>query len=179
MSKGPGHIQRAILAAFEAEPDNAFTTVELCERAYPDDDDGLGWQKKHRIAVIRAAKKIAKLRCLESEMLGRQLVFYDPCNVMSYAMARLKADFINNYRNDDPRYLSSPTTEADLRKKLADARHQKLVAKGGAWWLHTELAKAQARGDRKRAAQVQKQIDRDLERLAAGLRSGSASGARR
>ena len=38
MSKGPGRIQRIIMAAFEAEADNAFTTTELCERAYGDVD---------------------------------------------------------------------------------------------------------------------------------------------
>ena len=35
MSKGPGQVQRAIMAAFESEPDNAFLLSELCERAYP------------------------------------------------------------------------------------------------------------------------------------------------
>jgi hypothetical protein len=45
----------------------------------------------HRIAVIRAAKKIPGLDYWAGENLGKQLVFYDPLNVMSYAMARLKA----------------------------------------------------------------------------------------
>src|SRR5262249_8004802 len=147
MSKGPGRIQRAIMAAFEAEPDNAFTTVELCERAYP---AARVWEKKHRIAVMRAAKKIPKLDHEQSDTLGGQLVFYDPFNVMSYAMARLKADTFNNYRNEDLRIRWPERTEADLRKILADDRHRKLVAKGGAWWLNTEKAKAEARGDPKR-----------------------------
>jgi hypothetical protein len=34
MGKGPGRIARAIKGLFEAEPDNAFTTTELCERVY-------------------------------------------------------------------------------------------------------------------------------------------------
>jgi hypothetical protein len=29
MSKGPGQVQRAIMAAFESEPDNAFLLSEL------------------------------------------------------------------------------------------------------------------------------------------------------
>src|SRR5262249_29247940 len=105
--------------------------------------------------------------------LGRQLVFYDRFNVMSYAMARLKAE-ANNYRNEDPRIsivrYEQGTTEADLRKILADDRHRKYVAKGGAWWLHTEPAKAKARGDRKRFAQIQKQLHRDLKASGASLR---------
>jgi hypothetical protein len=159
MSKGPGRIQRVISAAFTAAPDNAFTTVELCERAYPDDEEDR-WEKKHRIAVVRAAKKMAQLASLESEMLGGQLVFYDPLNVMSYAMARLKANGAYNYRNMDWRSFRPERTEADLRKILSDEHHCKLVAKGGAWWLYTELRKAQARGDKKRTAQLQAKIDR-------------------
>src|SRR5262245_59130288 len=112
MSKGPGRIQRAISAAFEAEPDNAFTTLELCEHAYPD-DDGPGWKTKHRIAVLRAAKKILQLDHMETKALGGQLVFYDCFNVMSYAMARLKADSFNNYGNEDLRCQSRSCTEAD------------------------------------------------------------------
>ncbi len=38
MSPAAGKIQRAVLAAFEAEPDNAFTSAGVIERTYP----GLG-----------------------------------------------------------------------------------------------------------------------------------------
>jgi hypothetical protein len=79
----------------------------------------------------------------------------DRFNVMSYAMARLKADKFNYYRNEDPR-CRRERTEADLRNILADDRHQKLVGKGGTWWLHTEQAKTEARGDHMRVAQIQK-----------------------
>src|SRR5262249_5851166 len=34
MSRGLGRIQRAIVAVFEAEPDNGFLLSELCERVY-------------------------------------------------------------------------------------------------------------------------------------------------
>jgi hypothetical protein len=36
MSRGPGRIERAIEAAFAAEPDNAFTIEDLCDRIYPE-----------------------------------------------------------------------------------------------------------------------------------------------
>lgn len=114
MSKGPGRIQRAIKELFESEPDNAFTTTELCERVYDVEET----DKRHRIAVIRAAKKIPGLDYWVSENLGNQLVFYDSLNVLSYAMARLKAE--ENYRNADPalpaslekRYRSGPSRQA-------------------------------------------------------------------
>jgi hypothetical protein len=31
MSKGPGKIQRTLTAIFDAEPNAAFTTTELCQ----------------------------------------------------------------------------------------------------------------------------------------------------
>jgi hypothetical protein len=52
MSKGAGRVERAIAGVFEAEPDNAFTVEDLCDRAYP----GELVEKKHRVAVLRAAK---------------------------------------------------------------------------------------------------------------------------
>jgi hypothetical protein len=52
MSKGPGRVSRAIEAALEAEPDNAFTVEDLCDRVYR----GINRvEKKHRVAVLRAA----------------------------------------------------------------------------------------------------------------------------
>jgi len=105
MSRGLGYVQRAIVAYFEAEPDNAFLLSELCERVYPRVNRV---EKKHRVAVARAAKGIKTLDHLERETLGRELVFYDPLNVMSYAMARMKADSLShgrNYRNHDPRHF--------------------------------------------------------------------------
>jgi hypothetical protein len=168
MSRGPGYVQCAIAAYFEAEPDNAFLLSELCERIYPRTNR---IEKKHRVAVARAAKLISTLAFVKRETLGCELVFYDPLNVMSYAMARLKADAFGRgeyYRNNDPRkaeirarleWLSErqpsrwnkapePPTESELRERLApggpDHKH---VVEGGAWWRLTEMEKARRRGD--------------------------------
>src|SRR5262249_19279133 len=130
MSKGPGQVQRAIMAAFESEPDNAFLLSELCERAYPRINQIQG---KHRVAVTGAAKTNNTNDPIQRQTLGRELVFYDPLNVMSYAMARLKSDFIDgeDYRNNDPRKAQlrkrskrKATTEQDLRKRLAPGERQ-------------------------------------------------------
>jgi hypothetical protein len=95
MSRGHGTVQRAILAAFAAEPDNAFLLSELCGLVYP----GLNRiEKKHRNAVARAAKAIPSIGHMKREVLGGELVLYDPLNVMSYAMAWLKADNIGPAR---------------------------------------------------------------------------------
>ena len=107
MSRGPGRIEQAIAALLDAEPDNAFTTEELCERVYP----GVNRvEKKHRVAVLRAANKLIKRRdntdCMRCGNLGGTRVYFNLDNVMSYAMARLKTDRLNHYRNNDDRYFT-------------------------------------------------------------------------
>jgi len=164
MSKGPGQVQRAIMAAFGSEPDNAFLLSELCEHAYPRIKR---IEKKHRVAVARAEKTIKTIDSIQRQTLGRELVFYDPLNVMSYAMARLKSDFIDGegFRNNDPRKAQlrkrskrKATTEQDLRKRLAPGERQhKHIVKGGAWWRHTEIERAKKRGDRKTLKRLQAQ----------------------
>ena len=57
MSKGPGRVARAIVAALEAAPTNALTTQELCERCYEPPIT-----KKHRVAVLRALKQVMARR---------------------------------------------------------------------------------------------------------------------
>src|SRR5262245_43296023 len=107
MSKGPGRIERAIEAAFKADPDNAFPVEDLCDVGFP----GVGRaEKKQRVSVIRAAKQVAKragnLDHMTGENLGGTLVFYDRFNVLSYAMARLKSDGLHRYRSHDDRWFT-------------------------------------------------------------------------
>jgi hypothetical protein len=57
MSRGPGRLERAIRALFDANPDLAFVTDELCEHCYP---DARPIQRKHQVAVLRAAWNVLK-----------------------------------------------------------------------------------------------------------------------
>ena len=86
MSKGPGRVARAIVAALEAAPTNALTTQELCERCYEPPIT-----KKHRVAVLRALKQVMARRddiaTMASEGLGSQMVTYWRYDITSYAMA--------------------------------------------------------------------------------------------
>jgi hypothetical protein len=188
MSRGHGKVQRAILAVFAAEPDNAFLLSELSERIYP----GLNRvEKKHRNAVARAAKAIPSLNHMKRDVLGSELVFYHPLNVMSYAMARLKSDNITNYRNSDARwftprgwfreamgykkgyeYKRAQASEVDLRRSLAEggSKHENVV-EGGVWWKHTELRKAQARGDEETAVRLQAELDAGLAAIMGRLQA--------
>jgi hypothetical protein len=57
MSRGPACIQRAIETLFAAEPSRTFSTDELVKVVYR----GVNRvEKKHRVAVLRAADKVAK-----------------------------------------------------------------------------------------------------------------------
>jgi hypothetical protein len=146
MGRGPGRIERAIEATLDAESDNAFTTEDMCERVYP----GTEIEKKHRVSVLRAMEKVATRRGLSwfrSERVGGTIVLYDPLRVMSYAMARLKADNMEGYRNKNknPMFHSN---EADLIAKISPGGKQHyLVIPDGPWWIHTEMYRARMNGD--------------------------------
>ena len=54
MSKGPGIVTRKLSEVFRKNPEGQHTTAELCRRVY-----GIRRaQKKHRVAVLRALKRL-------------------------------------------------------------------------------------------------------------------------
>ena len=145
MSRCLGQIERALVAIFDNERDNAFTIEDLCERIWPDlypDRQGGQIERKHRGTVIRAARNIARQRpeiqWLRGARLGGGLVFFRHDEVMSYAMARLKADRFQRYRSKDPR-LHWSHNEGALRRELDEGSHRKLIRPGGAWRRQVEI----------------------------------------
>ena len=97
MSKGLGHVGRAILAAFEDEPDNAFTTEELCERAYPTTAQHLPRGRARRCVARREElggppPDLGIQAWSESIGSRRAMRLLSTVRVLSYAMARLKTD---------------------------------------------------------------------------------------
>jgi hypothetical protein len=168
MGKGLGHVGRAIEAILIAEPENAFTVEDLCDRVYR----GINRiEKKHRVSVIRAAKSVAKrhanLESWRSEQLGGTMIFRTADNVMSYGMARLKSDFLHNYRSTDPRCMPSRITiEEQLRARLIEGgKDHQYVVPGGAWWDHVELWKAEQARDSKTVTKLKKKGERSLAKL--------------
>jgi hypothetical protein len=150
MSRGPGKIDRVISARFAAEPDNAFTLNALLCRVYPDVEY---YDKKHRVAVLRAAKRRPNTATRHSEVQGRTLAFFTPDNVSSRAMAYLKADW---------RYAIDKPSDDELRAKLR---------KGGEFyrWVgtakrHVKMFKAERSGDRQTFARLQAQEERGHSR---------------
>ena len=134
-----GQIQRVLVKIFDRERDNAFTTEDLCERIWPDlYPDQI--KKSHRGTVIRAVRHIAsqrpEIQWLYSQKLGGSVVFFRHDDVMSYAMARLKADRFQRYRSPRLRWCRD---EGALRRELDDESYRKLIGPGGAWRRQVEI----------------------------------------
>jgi hypothetical protein len=56
MSNGPGSVERCLREVFAKEPKGVFTTEMLCRRVYGEKKI----EKKHRVAVLRALKRLAE-----------------------------------------------------------------------------------------------------------------------
>jgi hypothetical protein len=78
MSRGPGHVERAIKAALDAEPTRVFTTEYLCEQVYGRPPK---IEKKHRVSLIRAVKRVVtrelNWRMARANMPGAPFVFFN------------------------------------------------------------------------------------------------------
>jgi hypothetical protein len=99
MSRGPGRIERAIRALFDAHPDEAFVTDELCEHCYP---EVRPIERKHQVAVLRAAKQVIEhdpdWTAWQIGKQGNAWVFCNRDSVTSRACARGIAGHI--YRSE-------------------------------------------------------------------------------
>jgi hypothetical protein len=147
MSRGPGRIERAIEALFSAAPDDAYSTADLIDHAYPAINRV---ETKHRSAVIRAAKNVCRRtgwRWFVTAALGGTLVFWNPYNVLSYAIGRTKAEMFVHYRSGDRRVCWGETAETiRARFEPGGAKHH-MVAEGGPWWRHVQINIAERDGD--------------------------------
>ena len=140
MSRGPGRIERDIQALFTDQAHRSFSTDELVEAVYR----GVNRvEKKHRVAVLRAADNVAKRlgcwekwkceRAYQTRATGLGCVYVNVIDLHSYAIGRLRADFL---------HLNDPITELEAR--IAEGgKDANLVARGGPWWVIVEKAKAE------------------------------------
>jgi hypothetical protein len=171
MGKGLGTVGRAIEAALIAEPDNAFTVDDLCDRVFP----GINRiEKKHRVSVIRAATSVAKRRAnlswWRSEHLGGTMIYFTADNVMSYGMARHKSGFLYHYRSTDRRRHGYERTEQQLRALLSEGgKDHRNVVPDGVWWRHVEMWKAEQSGDTKTVEKLQAESDSAKAALMASM----------
>lgn len=143
MSRGPGRIERAVRQLMTDEPGGAWTVEDIAEKVYPVTRT-TGVEKKHRVSVVRALKRITENDVdwvlWQSRTRGGTIVLVNLGNLQSYALGNLKADNTEDYRRKDGRYVSA--TENDLKKQLeSDGRKHKWIQPGpdGHWWRHVQM----------------------------------------
>ena len=113
MSRGAGRVEQAILAAF-AVVGMSYTVEDLFKHAYPDASQ---LERKHRVAIKRAASNA----CLKTgwttwrrDNRGGGYIYYDPCDVISYASARLKGSDYRYQSQDKWIRRFNPTTDEEI-----------------------------------------------------------------
>ena len=68
MSRGPGRVQKLIKGLIASDPHGAWSVTQLCKHIYPD----AAIDKKHRVAVTRALRKMVLPATWDVHTLSRQ-----------------------------------------------------------------------------------------------------------
>ena len=179
MSRGPGRIERAIRALFDASPDLAFVAVELVEHCFP----GIAEpdiERKHLVSVLRAARKVIAAdpdwTAWQTERQGGGLVFCNRANLHGYAMARLIENSANYrspkraLRGDWAWGRGKVTDRAEVLAALAPGgRHHDYLAPDRPFARFVAIHIAERDGDTARAAELEAERQADLAALAAQL----------
>ena len=156
MSRGPGRIQTAIENAFRRNPSATYAVDELALIAYPALNRV---EKKHRVAVIRAADAVARdlgWQGMRAERPGHPVIYGNTLDLRSYATWNMRRDF-----------LSGALTAEQIATALDDPKawHSQwsYVQPGGAWWKHVEINKARAAGDSAKADAVVAELNASID----------------
>jgi hypothetical protein len=151
VGRGPGWIQRLVESAFKANPTVTYTVDNLAVMAYP---NAPRIEKKHRVAVIRAAAAAAKV-CgwwhARANRPGHPVVYGNPLDLQSYAAWNMQLDLL---RGEDLAAWMQP---------------------GGIWWMHVEINKARAVGNDAEADIMTADLRGKVARMAEPLRFAAAA----
>jgi len=82
MSRGPGRVQKIIADLIASNPHGAWSVTELCKHIYPD----ACMEKKHRVAVTRALRKMvlpSTWGVLALWRQGNEYCLYNRCDLES------------------------------------------------------------------------------------------------
>ncbi len=142
MSRGAGHVERAIAATFTAQPNRIYTVEQLAEVVYP----VAKIEKRHRVPVIRAANKVADRMWWSwkhAEIPGGHLIYFNLCDVRSYAMAKEHHYYANRHDGRDWQNMHEWFDEPEYQNhniRISDREP------GGPWHDHVQLNCAERDG---------------------------------
>jgi hypothetical protein len=179
MSRGPGHVERAIRELFAAHPDRAFLTADLAKHCFSGADR---IERKHEVSVLRAARKIVADNpdwCSWRQEWGS--VFYNRASLQSTALFNIVSrqgrlprpggkawewDWPDGY---DWRCWQKP----DAARALAVLNHPHCQAHmtppDGKWWKAVRLHCAQRDGDEAVAVPLRLEAEHKSAALTAEL----------
>ena len=156
MSKGPGKIERAVAALF-ADPTRTWTAEDLAVEVYGDERGWPDQNKGHRVAVLRAARRVAaRLGWRHDNLHGTgtgTMLFYRADNETSFVAMRLRRR---------QRYIGS----AEAAEWLAEERCRGQPSTNSIqphdwddWRTEFGIAALDQEGDAAGAARLQQQLD--------------------
>jgi len=167
LSGGPGRIERAISAAFAANPSMTFTVDDLAAIAYPGLDR---IEKKHRVAVARAARKLAPSawwgwRWMEQP--GHRAVYFNLLDHRSYVIGRMRTSY--NLFNFSHAEISQAIDDPNIDRSGAE-RWRKEAQPGSAYWTHVEINRTAHAGDHERANKLRDELNASINMRMTALR---------
>ena len=183
MSRGSGRIESAIRELFAANPDLAFSVVDLVEHCFPDSDPERNLEKRHSVSVIRAAHKVVAKdpdwTIWRGETQGGALVFVNQASLQSHCLGWLMSDVFYYYRSPkraNRAYLDEPTqTRADLLALLApDGRKHDILERRKKF---VDLHIAERDGDEERAGEIRARMEAYKAKLFADTKAMFGKGA--
>jgi hypothetical protein len=166
VSRGPGRIERAIIEAFTANPSMTFTVDDLAAIAYP----GLNRiEKKHRVAVLRAADKVAAQLWWggrRMERPGHPVVYFNLLDHRSYVIGQIRAtdDWWGMGHCEITAAIDDPASDF-----VAVSRWRKDLQPGSPYWQHVEINRAEHQRDHEKAEALRAELKTSLGGLAAAL----------
>ena len=139
MTIGPGRVERAIARTIYDAPSLTFSVEELVAIAYP----GINRvEKKHRVVVRRAAKKVgdrARWAWTRPARPGHPIIYYNLLDHRSYGIAQIRGSYrqLGATHAEVSAVIDDPTPINAVIEQWKAA-----IRPGGRFWLEVEYNRA-------------------------------------
>jgi hypothetical protein len=171
VSRGAGKIEQAITKSFLLSVGKSFTVEDLFHITYP---EAFKIERKHRVSINRAASNVCERTGwdkMRRDNRGGGLIYFDPCDVISYASARLKCSEYRYQSQDKWVRRYNPVTDEQIFSQLEPGgKIYDLVTEGGTWWRHTEMARAKRDEDGFKYNKLKQENDLEIEAWASAFK---------